>query len=107
MGYVCETFDTLTGLRLHGCESAPVASPDSQADYRSIDKEATARRRESRDRNRRQRARRVTGPGLDDALESAVAGDDDSALTALAHLEQALIAAMERDDGGDAYRDVY
>jgi hypothetical protein len=37
MGYVCEacgeTFDTLTGLRLHDCESKPVAAPGPQADF--------------------------------------------------------------------------
>lgn len=113
MAHTCEacgeTFDTLTGLRLHDCEASPVEPSDEQGGRSPVD-EATAtqnRRQESRNRGRRQRARRITGDELDVMLERARDGDPDSALTALAHLEQGLHAAMERDDDGDAYRDVY
>lgn len=111
MNHVCEscgeTFETLTALRVHDCGAIPSDSSKDWDDIRAKSIDWFARRQESRNRKRRQRAKRITGGELDDAIDRANTGDSASALTALAQLEQELEAALERNDGGDTYRDVY
>lgn len=111
MSHVCEacgeTFNTLTALRVHDCDAAATDVSNEVDDVKDRNGTQSDRRRETRNRERRQRARRVTGDELDDAIDRANAGDSASAFTMLAQLEQELEAAIERDDDGDTYRDVY
>lgn len=86
-----ETFDTLTRLRLHDCGESSDGMTDAEESWElsnlSDDRDASV-------------------PELDDAL-AAVPHDQSTVYHLLGVFESALNTALDKDDGGDTYRDVY
>jgi hypothetical protein len=83
-----ESFETLTRLRLHDCEVTTPPAPSDAEEPLTDDRDATV-------------------PDLDDHLDRASDGDVDAILGAVATFESELSAALDEDDGGATYRDVF
>jgi len=90
-----ESFETLTRLRLHDC-----------GDVQSEAVSATSSTDESTSRSPTEE-RNTSITELDDLLDQASAGDVSAIHEAVASFESALSAALEEDNSGDTYRDVF
>lgn len=105
MTYTCEgcgrTFETKTSLRLHDCIGSTIADL-SGPDLTALYDELAGRNQEER----RQRAQRLTGDDLDEAIANGQEGDLTGAVTAVAHLERELTTASERHSAY-TFRDVF
>ena len=96
-----ESFGTLSSLRLHDC---PGDEPD---DEESIGSDWFEGRGRKRRRERERMAARIVDDEFDDLLERARSPDPAAVVTALVRYERELEGALERDDGGEAYRAVF
>jgi len=90
-----ESFETLTRLRLHDCGDVQSEAVSTTS---STDESTSPSPTEERNTS-------VTE--LDDLLDQASAGDVSAIHGAVASFESALSAALEEDNGGDTYRDVF
>jgi hypothetical protein len=91
------SFETLTRLRLHDCGDAQSETPVGSADLEHSQSTGSSPADE--------RNRSVTE--LDSLLDRFSDGDRDALHDAVVEFESALSAALEEDDGGETYRDVF
>ncbi|OYR56601.1 hypothetical protein [Halorubrum halodurans] len=101
MAHECDdcgaSFETLTRLRLHDCEDVQPETPVASAD---LEKSQSAGSSPADERD--------ASVAELDTLLNRFSGDDRAALhETLAEFESALSAALEEDDGGETYRDVF
>ncbi|HKL30816.1 MAG TPA: hypothetical protein VJ898_16315 [Natrialbaceae archaeon] len=83
-----ESFETLTRLRLHDCEDTTTPTPSDAAEPLTDDRNATV-------------------PELDDRLDRVAAGEVDAIFGAVATFESELSTALDEDEGGATYRDLF
>jgi len=101
-----ESFETLSRLRLHDCGGAETGGVSAAGGAESDDVSAAGgsgadtASGSTRDRN-------GTAAELDERLERVDEGDTGAVREAVAAFESALSAALDEDDGGAAYRDVF
>lgn len=92
-----ESFGTLTRLRLHDCggvQSDTSSTPSNSDESTSTDSSATEERN-------------VSVAELDDLFDRFSDGDVDAIHSTVVEFESELSAALEADNSGDTYRDVF
>ena len=101
MAHECDdcgaSFETLTRLRLHDCEDVQSETPVGSAD---LDQSQSTGSSPADRRN-------ASVTELDTLLDRFSDGDRAALHGTLAEFESALSAALEEDDGGETYRDVF
>ena len=101
MAHECDdcgaSFETLTRLRLHDCEDVQPETPVGSAD---LEQSQSAGSSPADERN-------ASVAELDTLLDRFSDGDRAALHETLVEFESALSAALEEDDGGETYRDVF
>jgi hypothetical protein len=92
-----ESFETLTRLRLHDCGSTQSNTPVSTPNTGDLTPTVSSSTGDSN----------TTHPELDDLLDQFADGDVDVIHHAVVEFESALSTALEEDDSGDSYRDLF
>lgn len=92
-----ETFDTLTRLRLHDCGDVQSETSSASSDSNRSDPGYSSPTEE----------RNASVAELDNLLDRFSDGDIDALHYAVVEFESALSAALEEDNSGDTYRDVF
>jgi len=108
MAHECEdcgqSFETLTRLRTHDCGdggvSDAVSTLDAASDADTASDAGTSTSSSTGDRD-------ASVPELDDQLARLSDGEFDAVFAAVATFESAQSSALETDDRGDSYRDVF
>ena len=91
------SFETLTRLRLHDCEDVQPETPVGSAD---LEQSQSAGSSPADERN-------ASVAELDTLLDRFSGGDRAALHDAVTEFESALSAALEEDNSGDTYRDVF
>jgi predicted nucleic acid-binding Zn-ribbon protein len=92
-----EAFETLTRLRLHDCGDVQSETPSASSDSNRSDPGYSSPTEE----------RNASVAELDTLLDRFSDGDIDALHYAVVEFESALSAALEEDNSGDTYRDVF
>ncbi|WP_251328734.1 hypothetical protein [Haloplanus pelagicus] len=92
-----ESFDTLTRLRLHDCGDVQSETSSTSSDSNRSDSGYSSPTEE----------RNASVAELDTLLDRFSGGDKDALHYAVVEFESALSAALEEDNSGDTYRDVF
>jgi hypothetical protein len=92
-----ESFDTLTRLRLHDCGDVQSETSSTSSDSNRSDSGYSSPTEE----------RNASVAELDNLLDRFSDGDKDALHYAVVEFESALSAALEEDNSGDTYRDVF
>jgi hypothetical protein len=92
-----ESFETLTRLRLHDCGDVQSETSSTSSDPNRSDSGYSSPTEE----------RNASVAELDNLLDRFSDGDNDALHYAVVEFESALSAALEEDNSGDTYRDVF
>jgi len=92
-----ESFDTLTRLRLHDCSDVQLETASTSSDTNRSESRYSSSTEE----------RNASVAELDNLLDRFSDGDIDALHYAVVEFESALSAALDEDNSGDTYRDVF